>query len=172
MRFRSRPNRSGRLAFTDDVRESCAVPYVAFFSDRLSVRARWIRRAFVFVSSGTNCPNMIASLLGLQASPVLLTGGQAADGTGGLISFVIPLVLVIGVFYLFIYRPQKKREEEHQDMVEDLKKGDKIVTIGGIHGTVKSIDDDSILAQVDRSGTKLRFDKQAIANVGGKDDDS
>lgn len=115
---------------------------------------------------------MIASLLGLQASPVLLTGGQAADGTGGLISFVIPLVLVIGVFYLFIYRPQKKREEEHQEMVEGLKKGDKIVTIGGIHGTVKSIDDDSILAQVDRSGTKLRFDKQAIANVGGKDDDS
>jgi preprotein translocase subunit YajC len=54
-------------------------------------------------------------------------------------------------------------------MVEDLQKGDQIVTIGGIHGTVRRVDDDSILAQVDSNGVKLRIDKQAISSVGGKD---
>jgi len=105
----------------------------------------------------------------LSLLPVFLAGGQPADGTGGIISFLIPIVLVIGVFYLFIYRPQKKQQEEHEEMVSNLEKGDKIVTIGGIHGTVRRIDDDSLLVQVDSSGTKLRFDKQAIANVGGDD---
>jgi len=110
---------------------------------------------------------MTTPLSGISLTPVLLAGGQASDGTGGIVSFLIPLLLVAGVFYLFIYRPQKKQQQEHDEMVENLKRGDKIVTIGGIHGTVRRIDDDSILAQVDSSGTKLRFDKQAIANVGG-----
>jgi preprotein translocase subunit YajC len=87
-----------------------------------------------------------------------------------IVQFLVPLVLIFGVFYLFIYRPQQKREQEHQEMVDNLQKGDQIVTIGGIHGTVRRIDDDSILAQVDSSGTKLRFDKQAIASVGPDDD--
>jgi preprotein translocase subunit YajC len=51
-------------------------------------------------------------------------------------------------------------------MIESLKKGDQIVTIGGIHGTIRQIDEDSVLAQVDSNGVKLRFDKQAIASAG------
>ena len=106
------------------------------------------------------------STLAHSAAPVVLTG-SGTDATGGIFGFLLPLILIFGVFYLFIYRPQQKREQEHEEMVAKLEKGDKIVTIGGIHGTVQRIDDDSILAQVDSSGTKLRFDKQAIANVGG-----
>ena len=102
-------------------------------------------------------------------APVLLMGG-GSDATGGLIGFVLPLVLIFGVFYLFIYRPQQKREQEHQEMVDNLERGDQIVTIGGIHGKVIRIDEDSVLAQVDSSGTKLRFDKQAISNVGPDED--
>jgi len=74
-------------------------------------------------------------------------------------------VLIIGVFYFFIYRPQQKREEEHQEMVNNLEQGDKIVTVGGIHGTVQKIDEDSILAQVDSKGTRLRFDKDSVASL-------
>lgn len=103
-------------------------------------------------------------------APVLLTG-QSSDATGGLMGFLLPLVLIFGVFYLFIYRPQQKREQEHQEMVDGLQKGDQIVTVGGIHGTVRRIDDDSVLAQVDSNGVKIRIDKQAIASVGGKNDD-
>ncbi len=98
-----------------------------------------------------------------------IAGQPAGDGAGGLIGFLAPLLLIFVVFYFLIMRPQKKRQEEHQNMVQNLKKGDKIVTIGGVHGTVTRVDEGSILAQVD-SGVKLRFDKNAVANVGGKDD--
>lgn len=105
----------------------------------------------------------IDALHGLQ--PVFLMGD--AEG-GGLVAFLLPLLLIFAVFYFFIMRPQKKRQQEHEEMVESLEKGDQIVTIGGIHGTIKRIDDDSVLAQVDSNGVKLRIDKQAIANVGSE----
>lgn len=109
---------------------------------------------------------MFTSLLGSSLAPVLLSG-QPVDGGGGIVSLLIPFVLVIAVFYFFLYRPQKKQQQDHEEMVNNLEKGDKIVTIGGIHGTIRRIDDDTVLAQVDSSSTKLRFDKQAIASVGG-----
>ena len=98
--------------------------------------------------------------------PILLVG-QSGGGSGGIVGLLFPLVLIIGVFYFFIYRPQQKREEEHQEMVDSLEQGDKIVTVGGIHGTIQKIDDDSVLAQVDSKGTKVRVDKQAISRKGG-----
>lgn len=97
-------------------------------------------------------------------TPILLVG-QSGEGGGGVVGLLLPLVLIFGVFYFFIYRPQQKREEEHQEMVNNLEQGDKIVTVGGVHATVQKIDDDSILAQVDSKGTKLRFNKDAIANL-------
>lgn len=96
--------------------------------------------------------------------PILLVGASG-EGGGGFVGLLLPLVLIFGVFYFFIYRPQQKREQEHQDMVDSLERGDKIVTVGGVHGTVQKIDDDSILAQVDSKGTKLRFDKDAVASL-------
>lgn len=110
------------------------------------------------------------SLHVLAALQPYLLAGQPSGGTGGLLNLVIPFALVIAVFYFLLWRPQKKREQEHQDMVENLKKGDQIVTIGGIHGTIRRVDDDSVLAQVDSNGVKLRIDKQAIANVGPDDE--
>ncbi|PSQ94267.1 MAG: preprotein translocase subunit YajC [Bacteroidetes bacterium SW_8_64_56] len=106
---------------------------------------------------------MLASLLS-ALDPVLLVG-QSGSGGGGFAGLLLPLVLIIGVFYFFIYRPQQKREEEHQEMVDNLEQGDKIVTVGGIHGTVQTIDEDSVLAQVDSKGTRLRFDKDSIASL-------
>jgi len=96
--------------------------------------------------------------------PILLAG-QSGQGGGGFAGLLLPLVLIIGVFYFFIYRPQQKREEEHQEMVDDLEQGDKVVTVGGIHGTIQKIDEDSVLAQVDSKGTRLRFDKDSIASL-------
>jgi preprotein translocase subunit YajC len=105
--------------------------------------------------------------------PLLLTG-QPADGgglEGILFGFILPMAAIFAVFYFFVIRPQRQRQQKHQEMVEALKKGDQIVTIGGIHGTVRRIDEDSVLAQVDSNGVKLRIDKQAIASIGGKDAD-
>lgn len=111
---------------------------------------------------------MLTSLLAALA-PILLAG-QSGQGGGGFVGLLFPLVLIIGVFYFFIYRPQQKREEEHQEMVSNLEQGDKIVTVGGIHGTVQKVDEDSILAQVDSKGTRLRFDKDSIASLSSDDE--
>jgi len=102
--------------------------------------------------------------------PVLLAAQSGGGSSGSLFTVVLPLILIGLVFYFLIYRPQQKREEQHEEMVASLEQGDKIVSIGGIHGTVQRIDDDSILAQVDSKGTKLRIDKQAISSKNENDD--
>ncbi len=95
----------------------------------------------------------------------LLLLAQPNGGANPLVSF-LPLILIIAIFYFLIIRPQKKREDERKKMIAAVEKGDKIVTSGGVHGTVTKVDEGSVLAQVD-SNVKLRIDKNSIANVGG-----
>ena len=97
----------------------------------------------------------------------ILLMGAPAEGSNPLVTF-LPLILIFVVFYFFIIRPQKKKEDERKKMIEAVKKGDKVVTIGGVHGTVTQVDDSSLLIQAD-TNVKLRIDKNAVANVGGKD---
>ena len=75
---------------------------------------------------------------------------------------LLPLILIFAVFWFFIIRPQKKREQQREDMISALNKGDKVVTAGGIHGEVTQIDD-SLLLKVDNN-TKLRVQKSAISS--------
>lgn len=79
-------------------------------------------------------------------------------------SFFIMMGLIFVVFYFFIIRPQRKREDERKQMISAVQKGDKVITAGGIHATVVKVEDTSILAQVD-DNTKLRFEKSAITAV-------
>lgn len=97
----------------------------------------------------------------------LLLLGAPQEGGNPLTMFV-PLILIFVVFYFFLIRPQKKKEETRKKMISAVTKNDRIVTIGGIHGTVTQVDESSVLAQVD-SNTKLRIDKNAIASVVGKE---
>ena len=92
---------------------------------------------------------------------------QAAPG-GSSLTLFLPMLLIFAVFYLFIIRPQKRREETRKQLIEALKKGDRVVSIGGIHGTVIKVEDASLLVQVD-DNTKLRFDKNAVASVAAKE---
>jgi preprotein translocase subunit YajC len=91
-----------------------------------------------------------------------------AGGEPNFLVTMLPLLLIFVVFYFFIIRPQKKRETERKALIEAVKKGDRIVTLGGIHGTVQQVDDASLLVQVD-SNVKLRIDKNAVASVGTKE---
>ena len=88
------------------------------------------------------------------------------EGGGGLLGFLLPLVLIGAVFYFLIIRPQRQREQKRQEMVNDVEEGDQIVTIGGMHGSITKVEDESILADVG-SETRIRFDKDAIASVNG-----
>jgi len=91
---------------------------------------------------------------------ILLQAG-AAGGLGGLGSF-LPLILIVVVFYFFMIRPQVKKQKDQKKFVEEMKKGDKVVTTAGIHGKVVDIADATILIEVD-NGVKIRFDKSAVS---------
>jgi len=85
------------------------------------------------------------------------------QGGDGLIGLLFPLLLII-VFYVFLIRPQSKKQKEIQRKVEEMKKGDKVITNGGIMGTVNSIENDQVLVEVD-TNVKIRFVKSAIVDV-------
>jgi preprotein translocase subunit YajC len=75
---------------------------------------------------------------------------------------IIMLVLIVVVFYFFMIRPQMKKQKELKKFRENLKAGDKVVTIGGIHGKILEINDSTVL--VNSEGTKIRLDKTAISS--------
>ncbi|RYE34152.1 MAG: preprotein translocase subunit YajC [Sphingobacteriaceae bacterium] len=91
-------------------------------------------------------------------STVLL---QASNGLGAYGS-IIPMVLIIVVFYFFMIRPQVKKQKDQKKYVEELKKGDKVVTSAGIHGKIIEVGDTTILIEVDNN-VKIRFDKGSIS---------
>ncbi len=92
------------------------------------------------------------------------TSLQSAGGgspAGGGTSFLIMMVLLFGVMYLFMIRPQRKQQKELEKFRSELKRGDKVVTAGGIYGVVDEIKDRSVLIKVD-GDVKLRVDKNSI----------
>jgi preprotein translocase subunit YajC len=84
-------------------------------------------------------------------------GGQA----GGFTAFV-PLILMFVIFYFLLIRPQQKKAKEHRNMVDSLKKGDRIITSGGIHGTIVSLDETTINLEIS-DGVKIKINR---GNVG------
>lgn len=80
------------------------------------------------------------------------------------ISSLIFLVLLVGIFYFMLIRPQKRRVKQHQQLVESLDAGDDIVTIGGLYGTISTIGDDDLEVEV-APGVRMRFVKSAVARV-------
>ncbi|RZL19848.1 MAG: preprotein translocase subunit YajC [Pedobacter sp.] len=83
-------------------------------------------------------------------------------GGSNMLSTLVPMVLIMVVFYFFMIRPQVKKAKDHKKLVADLKKGDKIVTTAGIHGRIVDLNELTFLIEVE-SGTKIRFDKSAIS---------
>jgi len=79
-------------------------------------------------------------------------------------SQLITIVLIIGVFYFLLIRPQKKAQEDHRKMLAALKKNDEVITVGGIHGTVANVKDVSVTLKVD-DNVKIEVQKSSIASV-------
>lgn len=91
----------------------------------------------------------------------LLQAAQAAPQQGGGWSMWVMLALIFVVMWFFMIRPQRKQQKELENFRNALKKGDKVVTIGGIYGTVCEIKEDSVLIEVDNN-VKIRVSKQAL----------
>ena len=82
---------------------------------------------------------------------------------GGSSSFMIMMGLMLVVMYFFMIRPQQKKMKTQKKFIEELKKGDLIVTTGGIHGKVVSLDEGSTLV-IDSEGTRLKIEKSSISS--------
>lgn len=99
--------------------------------------------------------NILASLLPLQAAGGMGMGWETLILFGG----------VFLVMYFLVVRPQKKKEKETKAMLEAMKKGDKVISIGGIRGTVKQVKDDTVIVVIDNKDNTLEFNRSAIATV-------
>jgi len=86
------------------------------------------------------------------------------DSSQGMFSTLIMFALIIAIFYFMILRPQQKRQKERQKLLTSIKKGDKIVTAGGLYGTIAGLDEKTVLIQV-ADNVKMKFDRSAVASV-------
>jgi preprotein translocase subunit YajC len=90
-------------------------------------------------------------------------GGAGAQGGGGA-SGLIMMVVIFAIFYFILIRPQQKKMKEHKKMVEELKKGDEIVTSGGIYGTVENVTPDTLTVKI-AEGTKVKVTRSSVGAV-------
>jgi preprotein translocase subunit YajC len=99
--------------------------------------------------------------------PVLML--QAAGGMESILSSIVPFLLIIVIFYFLILRPQQKRQKERAALLESMKKGDKVITAGGIYGTVEGIEDKTILVKV-ADNVKMKMERSAVTTIIGVTD--
>ena len=116
---------------------------------------------------GKNKMLSLGLIPGMVATLVFLGGCMPTEvpegGEGGFDwTIIIFLVLIFGLMYFVLIRPQRKRQREHQQLVEELKRGDRVVTAGGIYGEIESISEDSVVLKVE-SGTTMRVAKGSVA---------
>ena len=111
----------------------------------------------------------LLNLLADAAAAVETTGEAVEMSTGATIIYYavqfVPLILIFVIFYFMLIRPQRKKDKEAKKMLENLKVGDRICTIGGIYGTIVRIKDDVLTIEVGEQKTQLVFARWAVRNV-------
>lgn len=117
---------------------------------------------------------MIDWLLGIQtaiaeAAPAAAGAAEGAaqepSATAALVQMLLPMALIVVVFYFMLIRPQRKKDKKVKDMLSNLKVGDRICTIGGIYGTITGIRDDNVILSVGTQNVPMVFARWAIRNV-------
>ena len=107
-------------------------------------------------------------IVGLLITVLVFIGGCApapapeGEERGFDFSLIIFLVLIFGIFYFLLIRPQRKRQKQHDELVQELQKGDRVVTAGGIYGVIESISDESVVMKIE-SGVTVRVAKGSVA---------
>jgi preprotein translocase subunit YajC len=94
---------------------------------------------------------------------LILMAPQQGQSGGGIMSF-LPLIAIVVVFYFFMIRPQMKKAKEQKKYIEALKKGDKILTIGGIYGKIVEVNEDATILMEVEDGTKMKISKNAVSH--------
>ena len=89
---------------------------------------------------------------------------QGGDGGGSMVSTVVMFAAIIAIFYFMIIRPQGRRQKERQKMLEAMKKGDKVITSGGIHGKIVAMEDKTVLLEIS-DNVKVKVEKSAVTTI-------
>ncbi len=97
----------------------------------------------------------------IQQFILMAPAGGAAGGNP--LMQILPLVLIVVVFYFFMIRPQMKKAKDQKKYIEALKKGDKILTIGGIYGKIVEMREDATIIMEVEDGTKMKISKNAVS---------
>jgi len=114
----------------------------------------------------------ISSFLPLMLGAPEGAGSGAAGGGGTqLVTMLVTFGLIIVVFYFLVIRPQNKKKKDANKMLSSIRRGDRVVTIGGMHGSVESVKDDAVILKVD-DNVKIKFSKSAVSTVLERKDDS
>ena len=92
-----------------------------------------------------------------------LGGAKAGQGASGIAS-LIPIILMFVIFYFLLIRPQQKKAKEHREMVGQLKKGDRIVTSGGLHGRVTAVSDSTMTVEI-ADKVRVKIARRNVAQV-------
>ncbi len=103
-------------------------------------------------------------IAGLLAAMALVSGcvapaGEPTEGFNW--TYIIILALIFGMFYFVLIRPQRKRQKEHQQLMQELQRGDRVVTAGGIYGQIESLSEDNVVIKVE-SGATLRVARASV----------
>lgn len=97
-------------------------------------------------------------------------GGGAPQGPAAMLQSFLPLILIFVIFYFLLIRPQSKKAKEHKQMLENLKKGDKVMTNGGIYGVIEDIDADAVTLKVGmKDDVKIKVGRGFIAGLRTKE---
>ena len=97
----------------------------------------------------------------------VLAQAPAPDPVSSMLTTILPFAAIILIFYFMMIRPQQKRQKEVKSMLDAMKKGDRVITSSGIHGTITDIQDNVITVQI-AENTQVRFEKVAISSVVNK----
>jgi preprotein translocase subunit YajC len=99
-----------------------------------------------------------------KLNSALALSQASGNATGSMVSTLVTFGLVFVIFYFLIIRPQNKKQKAAQKMIEAVKKGDKVITAGGVHATVYTVKEKTVILKVDEN-TKMEFSKSAISSV-------
>jgi len=103
-------------------------------------------------------------MIGLAFAMGTPPGGGGGGGMQSGITSLVPLVIMFAIFYFLLIRPQQKKAKEHKALLESLKKGDHVVTAGGMHGKVSAVEETVVTLEV-ASGVNIKFNKGHIAAI-------